>query len=78
MRREEWTQLYRKTETAAPRLLLSVSLRLNNGWNDVMCLLCVPVSYCLLDIYINQLQAKHFQNIASDNVLNHIKALWHL
>lgn len=61
-----------------PRLLLGVSLCLNHSWNEIMCLLYVPVSYCLLDIYINQLQAKHFQNIASDNVMNHIKALWHL
>lgn len=43
-----------------------------------MCLLYVLVSYCLPDIYIDQLQAKHFQDIASDNVMNHIKALWHL
>lgn len=50
-----------------------------------MCLLYVLVSYCLPDIYINQLQAKKKtfsekkkKNIASDNVMNHIKALWHL
>lgn len=50
----------------------------NHCWNCIMCLLYVLVSYCLPDIYINRLQAKHFQNIASDNVMNHIKALWHL
>jgi len=50
----------------------------NHCWNCIMCLLYVLVLYCLPDIYINQLQAQHFQNITSDNVMNHIKALCHL
>lgn len=43
-----------------------------------MCLLYVPVSYCLPDIYISQLQAQHFPDITSDDVMNHIKAFQHL
>lgn len=39
---------------------------------------CVHVSYCLLDIYINQLRDTTFPNITSDNVMNDIKALRHL
>lgn len=42
-------------------------------WSCSMCLLYVPVSYCLPDIYISQLQAQHFPEITSEDVMNHIK-----
>lgn len=78
MRNGLWSGARGTCGHCCPRLPLGFSLRLVTAGAPVYCLLYVLVSYCLPDIYINQLQAQKFRTSLVTNAMNHIKTLWHL